>query len=159
VIAAMISFLAEEILFLIVTFRMFKLRMADLLLASWRSILATTSWRSWSSPRDRMDSGRDRQRASGDGSGDRLIVRSPGLLRGLLAAWHFSGRPDGAETMFLGVIQDTWKTQYRQFVRPPRMTPPSVSAVVLNWNGGETTRPAAMPRRQRLPAPFDHCRR
>ena len=110
VIAAVASFMTEELLFLIVTFHMFKLRTADLFRASWRSILATAVMAlvvaaegiGWAPP------------ASEDARlvMDLLIAVSSGAATYcavLLAAWFLSGRPDGAETMFLSIAQDTWR--------------------------------------------------
>jgi O-antigen/teichoic acid export membrane protein len=119
VIAAVSCFMAEEILFLIVTFRLFKLRVVDLLHATWRSILATVAMAmavaaegiGWAPP------------ASGtlQLATDLLTAASSGAIvycAVLLTAWRLSGRPEGAETLLLGVVQDTWRhTTRNMFVR------------------------------------------
>jgi lipopolysaccharide exporter len=110
VIAAVACFMAEEILFLIVTFRMFKLRAIDLLRATWRSILATVVMAlvvvaegiGWAPP------------ATGNlrMATDLFTAASSGAIvycAVLMTAWRLSGRPDGAETMLLGVVQETWR--------------------------------------------------
>ena len=110
VIAAVSCFMAEEILFLVVTFRLFKLRAIDLLRTTWRSILATVVMAlvvvaegiGWAPP------------ASGNLplATDLLTAASSGAVvycAVLLTAWRLSGRPDGAETMLLGVVHDTWR--------------------------------------------------
>jgi lipopolysaccharide exporter len=108
--AAVVSFMTEECLFLVVTFRLFKLRTADLFRASWRSILATAvmvlvvveegiGWAPAASSNVQL-------------MFDLAIAASSGAIvygTSLLAAWWLSGRPDGAETMFLGIMQDTWR--------------------------------------------------
>ncbi len=110
VIAATVSFMAEEILFLIVTFRIFKLRMADLLRSTWRSVLAT-----FAMTLVVVAEGIGWAPAAGDNARlamDLMIAASSGALTYgtvLLAAWWASGRPDSAETMFIGIVQDTWR--------------------------------------------------
>jgi lipopolysaccharide exporter len=108
--AAVVSFMTEEILFLIVTFRMFKLRTTDLFRSTWRSALATAvmalvvvaegvGWAPAST--GSVQNVKDLLLAVTSGAATYCLV--------LLAAWRLSGRPDGAESMLLGIVQNTWR--------------------------------------------------
>jgi hypothetical protein len=89
---------------------MFKLRAADLFRSTWRSVLATavmalvvvTEGVGWApASTGSVQNLRDLMLAVTSGAATYCLV--------LLAAWRLSGRPDGAESMLLGIVQDTWR--------------------------------------------------
>jgi O-antigen/teichoic acid export membrane protein len=104
----------EEVLFLIYTFRRFNLRALDLVRGTWRCVLATVVmagvvyWQGigWA--------------AVDDSAGAEVRALVVGTLTGaatytvvLLLAWWSAGRPRGAETVFLGVLNDTFRPLLR----------------------------------------------
>lgn len=95
----------EEVLYLIVTFRRFRLRAMDLLRGTWRCVLASAAMTAvllaqgiaWA--------------PSPPGSAGAALVIGEGVATGaiayvavLLAAWWLSGQPRGAETTFLDIL-------------------------------------------------------
>ena len=107
--AATITAAAVEVMFLVVTFRLFHLRTTDLFRAIWRSILAAAAMAlvvylegiGWAPPRaGTLEMISDLAIASVSGA----IV----YIGVLLGGWWLCGRPTGAETAFLGIAQGTW---------------------------------------------------
>jgi O-antigen/teichoic acid export membrane protein len=109
---------AEEILYMVVTFRRFSLRTVDLVRGSWRCVLATgvmavmlmAQGIGWAS--------------APTGTGEAALVIAQGVLTGaatygiaLLALWWAAGRPRGAETAFLDIIGNTLKHLGRRWLR------------------------------------------
>ncbi|MDR3534923.1 MAG: lipopolysaccharide biosynthesis protein [Acetobacteraceae bacterium] len=105
----------EEILFLVVTFRQFRLRPIDLLRGIWRCVLATVAMAlvlvaqgiGWA--------------AAPPTAWAACGVIAQGVATGaatygavLLAAWWLSGQPRGAETAFLDVIGSTLRHFFRK---------------------------------------------
>ena len=118
-IAATACAAVEEVLYLVVTFRVFHLRMADLLRVAWRSIagaiaMAFVVWAEgigWA--------------AAPSGVADLLLDLAIAVASGavvycgtVLAIWRLLGRPEGAETMLLSIVEDTWRhTAGKRFFR------------------------------------------
>jgi lipopolysaccharide exporter len=109
VVAATVCAAMEEVLFLVVTFRIFKLRTVDLLKSSWRSMAAVIAMAAVI-----YAEGIGWAPAAGE-TGKVVIDLGIAVSSGaatfcgvLISLWWFSGRPNGAETMFLSIISDTW---------------------------------------------------
>jgi O-antigen/teichoic acid export membrane protein len=118
--AMAIGAVVEETLFVATTFRMFELSPRALLKATWRSAVATAVmagvvfWEGvgWAS-------------ASGDVSHlvtDLAIASITGAVTycaALIALWWLCGRPNAAETVFLGIVRDTWRHTAGSLFRRP----------------------------------------
>ena len=119
-IAATACAMVEEILYLWVTFRLFHLRLADLLRGTWRSLagvaaMALAVWAEgigWAAP-------------AGDNAalavdlGIAVLSGAFVYCGAVSIVWRLSGRPEGAETMLLSIVKDTWRhvvprSSYRQ---------------------------------------------
>jgi len=106
--AAAACIAAEEILFLIVTFRRFQLSPIDLLASTWRCMLASLAmaavlvWEGigWA-PAAASTAGVVRALALGASSGAATYTVT------LLLAWWCAGRPQGAETFIIDVLRQT----------------------------------------------------
>ena len=102
--------MVEEVLYLVVTFHVFKLRTIDLLRTTWRSFLAATVMAlvvyaegiGWApASHETVPLLVDQGIAVSSGAATYCGV--------VLAIWWVCGRPDGAETMLLSIIKDTWR--------------------------------------------------
>ena len=106
----------EEVLYLVVTFRTFHLRMIDLLRATWRSIvgaaaMALVVWAEgigWAAPRDGVV-------PLLTDLGVAVATGAATYCATVLALWWVSGHPDGAETMFVSIVKNTWRQSAGNF--------------------------------------------
>ncbi len=112
--------LVEEVLYLTVTFRTFHLRMVDLLAVTWRCVagaaaMALALWAmgiGWAAP--------------AQGNLAMAIDLVVGVSCGaaiycgtVLFIWWLSGRPEGAETMLLSIVKNTWAHSVARRLCPP----------------------------------------
>ena len=106
----------EEVLFLIVTFRKFQLQAIDLLRGTWRCIVATSvmalvlSWQGlgWA-PTPTSNAAAAEMLAQG------VLSGAAAYCAVVLAVWWVSGRPHGAETVFLDVMGGTLRGVLRKW--------------------------------------------